>query len=290
MRFFKAYTVLFAITIFAFLSPLETVIAEDYFDRSFEWYYKGSRWTWDLSVPKSLYNSYKKVPVSERTEYGVGDYDYLVTTQDSYVEIVADKLHETTVKKGYEAYDEVSFILAFVQSLPYTSDSVTTKYDEYPRFPIETLVDGGGDCEDTSILFATIVLILDYDAIFVSLPTHVAVGVWGTDLNGYYYTYSGRTYYYCETTGENWKIGGLPDKYQNTEANLYSIDQTNQYKPSPDSGTKSSTPMSSVWLTILLAAVLSGIIIVLAYVFRKPMKPEITMEKEEPTSSLVYPH
>jgi len=27
----------------------------------------------------------------------------------------------------------VSFVMAFVQSLPYTSDSVTTGYNEYPR-------------------------------------------------------------------------------------------------------------------------------------------------------------
>jgi len=85
-------------------------------------------------------------------------------------------------------------------------------------------VDGGGDCEDTSILFATIVLILNYSAIFISPPNHLAVGVWGKDLHGSYYTFNSRTYYYCETTGENRKIGDLPDEYQDSRySNLYNI-------------------------------------------------------------------
>lgn len=293
MRFFETYTVLFVITFFAVLSPLETVIAEDYFHKSFAWYYEGSQWTWDLNIPKSLYNSYRRVSVSERTSYSVGDYDFLVTTQDSYVKIVADGLREAAENKGYEPYDEVSFILAFVQSLPYTSDSVTTGYDEYPRFPVETLVDGGGDCEDTSILFAAIVLVLGYGAIFISPPSHVAVGVLGKDLSGYYWTYSGRRYYYCETTGENWRIGDLPDELQNTKAYLSSIDQNNQYIPNQalsnpaENGPQSFTPLSSVWRAVSLAVVISGAIIVLVYVFRKLMKTEVTTEKEKTNEFLV---
>ena len=295
MRFLKTYAVLLIIiTSFAIFSSLETVVAEDYFHESFEWYYKGSRWTWELQIPKSLYNSYKKVSIFDRTKYGVGGYDFLVTTQDSYVEAVADELHEAAVKEGYEAYDEVSFVLAFVQSLPYTSDSVTTMYDEYPRFPIETLVDGGGDCEDTSILFATIVLILNYDAVFISVPSHLAVGVWGTDLYGSYYTYNSKNYYYCETTGENWKIGDLPDEYQDTKAYLYSIDQYSQYEPTqalfdPENGIESFDLLSSIWLEILPLVVLLGIVIGIAicviYVSRKLTKSEVTVEKEEPMSS-----
>ena len=300
MRFSKAYTVLLiTITSFAVFSPLETVIADDYFHESFEWYYKGSRWTWELQIPKSLYNYYKSVSVFDRIEYGVGGYDFLVTTQDSYVEAVANKLHEAAVKKGYEAYDEVSFILAFVQSLPYTSDSVTTMYDEYPRFPIETLIDGGGDCEDTSILFATIVLILKYDTVFISVPDHLAVGVWGKDLPGYYFAYNSRNYYYCETTGENWKIGDLPDEYQDTKARLYSIDQYSQYEPTqpeptqpfsdPESGTESFDLLSSIWLVIqplvILLVIIIGIAICVMYVSRKLTKSEVIVEKEEPMSS-----
>jgi len=300
VKFSKAYTVLLVtITSFAVFSPLATVIAEDYFHESFEWYYKGSRWTWELQIPKSLYNSYQEVSAFDRNKYGVGGYDFLVTTQDPYVEAVANKLHEAAVKEGYEAYDEVSFVLAFVQSLPYTSDSVTTIYDEYPRFPLETLVDDGGDCEDTSILFATIVVILNYDTVFISVPSHLAVGVWGKDLPGYYYVHNSRNYYYCETTGENWKIGDLPDEYQDTKAHLYSIDQYSQYEPiqpeptqpffDPEKGTEAFDLLSSIWLEIQPLVILLGIVIGIAicviYVSRKLTKSEVIVEKEEPMSS-----
>lgn len=219
---------------------VQDALAQDSFNKSFQWSYGGYSWTWSLSIPQSLYNAYKLVSVYERTRYS--DYSFLVTTQDSYVRQVANKLHESATQNGYGAFDEVSFILAFVQSLPYTSDSVTTGYDEYPRFPIETLVDDGGDCEDTAILFATLVLILNYDAIFISPPDHLAAGVWGKDLTGYYYTYNSRTYYYCETTGDYWKIGEMPDAYKGASATLYSIDESRQYVPSQNAPDIPSTP------------------------------------------------
>ena len=125
-------------------------------------------------------------------------------------------------------------MLAFVQSLPYTSDSVTTGHDEYPRFPIETLVDDGGDCEDTSILFATLTLIMGYGTIYINPPDHYAVGILGNNLRGTYWTHpenSNNTYYYCETTGNNFKIGQLPDEFLGQKAFIYDIDQSKQYVP-----------------------------------------------------------
>ncbi len=284
MEFSRACVIPLVIALFASHSPWEIAVAEDYFHRTFEWNYRGIHWTWKTSVPESSYNSYRKVPISDRLREGTIDYDYLVSTQDSYVKKVANMLHEAAAKKGYEAYDEVSFILAFVQSLPYTSDSVTTRYDEYPRFPVETLVDGGGDCEDTSILFATIVLILDYGAVFISPPEHVAVGVLGKDLSGYYWTYRSRTYYYCETTGENWRIGDLPDEYENASARLFAIDDSRQYKPGQDFSDSDNDSVSFarpdlVWPTILITIALSAIIIGIA---GKKTKTEAAREPETP--------
>jgi len=268
---------LFAVTICLAFSSLQTAMVEEYFNKSFEWYYEDSRWTWDLPIPKSLYDLYKGVSVSDRIRRGVAGYDFLVTTQDSYMRLVASKLHKVAAENGYESYDEVSFVLSFVQSLPYTSDSVTAGYDEYPRFPIETLVDDGGDCEDTSILFATIVLILNYSAVFISPPNHLAVGVWGTNLQGDYYPYDGRNYYYCETTGEDWKIGELPDEFQGTTADIYSINPLNQYNPN-----------NLLLPAILLAAALSGVAIGLVYIFRRRVKARKAKDIVEPESECMH--
>ncbi len=202
------------------------------YDKSFAWNYNGKYWTWNLSIPQNLYDSYKSVPVSSRTANGPAGYGFLTTTDDYYIKILAQKLNETATQQGYNSFDEISFVLAFVQSLPYTSDSVTTGRDEYPRFPIETLVDDGGDCEDTSILFATLTLIMGYGTVYINPTDHYAVGILGNNLRGTYWTHpenSNNTYYYCETTGDNFKIGQLPEEFQGKKAFIYDIDQSIQF-------------------------------------------------------------
>ncbi len=216
------------------LCPLQDVAAQssdDYIHKTFEWYYDGRQWTWNLSIPKNLYAAYKDVPVFSRVRNGLEGYGFLTTTNDFYLRALAEKLNQTASEMGYDSFNEVSFMLAFVQSLPYTSDSVTSSYDEYPRFPIETLVDGGGDCEDTAVLFASLTLIMNYGTVYINPPNHYAVGVLGKDLKGSYLTYQGQTYYYCETTGDGFKIGDMPLEFQGASVNIYEIDESQQFKP-----------------------------------------------------------
>jgi hypothetical protein len=205
-----------------------------YYNKSYAWDYNGKHWTWNLSIPQNLYDAYKAVPVSTRTRDGPAGYGFCTTTQDSYIQSLAKGLNDSATQQKYSSYDQVSFVLAFVQSLPYTSDSVTTGHDEYPRFPIETLVDDGGDCEDSSILFATLTLIMGYGTVYINPPNHYAVGILGDNLHGTYWTYpkdSNKTYYYCETTGDGFKIGQLPDEFQGQSAYIYTIDETRQFVP-----------------------------------------------------------
>jgi len=128
----------------------------------------------------------------------------------------------------------VSFALAFVQSMPYASDVVTTGYDEYPRYPIETIVDHGGDCEDTSILFSSIVRGMGYGTVLLKLEkdNHLAVGVrilenivnnWNQYYPLTYYTAYGNMYAYCETTTEGWKLGQKPDELTSTTATIIPV-------------------------------------------------------------------
>ncbi len=49
------------------------------------------------------------------------------------------------------------------------------------------------------------------DAIIIIYEDHVAVGVACSDASGTYYELSGVNYYYCETTGDGWNIGQIPD-------------------------------------------------------------------------------
>lgn len=270
--------------------PIQTTAQTEYYEEHFEWTYDDADWTWNLSIRKSLYDSYKLAPVSTRNKDGPAGWSFLTTTNDTYLQQVAEKLQEAASEEGYEPYDEVSLVLAFVQSLPYTKDSVTSRYDEYPRFPLETLADNGGDCEDTAILFATIVRIMGYGAVYISLPDHYAVGVLGEDLPGYYWTYEEERYYYCETTGDGWKIGDLPTEYEDVEAYVYEITEEDQYVPVSEGNGQSdesenssqssddSIPVfdfaAAVWaMIILLVVVVIVAIAVSVYSRRKRSQP-----------------
>ncbi len=182
------------------------------FHMSYSWSYGGLSWSMTLDVPGSIYYYYKGL---ERTT----NYDTYVTDTDSTIMNIASLFSQKAQSQGYNSYQTVSFVMAFVQSLPYTSDSETTGYDDYARYPIETLVDNGGDCEDTAILLAAMVQAdpINIDAVLFLLPydypTHMATGIWGTGLPGSYVTYGGRDYYYCETTGDGWSIGQLPSTF-----------------------------------------------------------------------------
>lgn len=143
---------------------------------------------------------------------------------DYYISSMVQKINEAAIKEGFTESEKVNFVIAFVQSLPYTEDSVTTDWDEYPRYPIETLFDRGGDCEDTSILVAALLDRMGYDVCLLILEdeNHCAVGVVIEGTYGTYYEYNGKKYFYLETVGEGWEIGDYPD-FTDTWAYIYPL-------------------------------------------------------------------
>ena len=184
---------------------------------NFSWTYNG-KWSWEGKIPLSLYEYYQKIPRPPTKNYSV----YVThPLDDPYIDLLVEKIKKAARQEGYTEYQTVEFAAAFVQSLPYTADSVSAPYDEYPRYPIETLVDDGGDCEDTSILLASIIDKMGHGVVLIMLPDHCAVGVkGGENIYGTYWEYEGSKYYYIETTGEGWGIGELPNEYKNTTASI----------------------------------------------------------------------
>jgi len=199
------------------LNPSYDITINFEWDYPHDWWNKRT-WKWSLSLSHDLYDYMSQFPRTSSYD------DWSEYTVDPLVSSLATGLKEAAENEGYDSYQTVSFILSFVQSLPYTEDDVTTGADDYPRYPIETLVDGGGDCEDTSFLFAGIIKELNYGVCLVNPPGHVAVGILGSEtLPGIYYELDGKRYYYCETTGSGWEIGDCPDEYLNKEAVLIEL-------------------------------------------------------------------
>lgn len=179
----------------------------------YDWAYKGDG--------NYIYLCYKNENIGDITEDRSRRRDYWNFVGDPYsnssVSLVTNLLTNISEREGYSKYEQVEFAIAFVQSLPYTFDKVTTPYDDYPRFPYETIHADGGDCEDTSILMAAILKKMGYDVVLLGLPGHVAVGVYCDPADFDYtvtsYPYNGRDYCYLETTGEGYKVGELPSDY-----------------------------------------------------------------------------
>jgi hypothetical protein len=191
--------------------------------RNYAWDYPSDwtnaiSWTWTITASSDLYDYEYQLPRltswDEWSEY----------TNDPVIGRLAPGLKSAAADQGFDYYQTVDYVLAFVQSLPYTTDDVTTGADEYPRYPVETIVDGGGDCEDTSFLAAGILKAMDYDVCLISLPGHLAVGVSGDNTYaGTYYNSDGKYFYYCETTGEGWTMGQIPDDFQEASAQLITV-------------------------------------------------------------------
>lgn len=170
--------------------------------RRYVWNFQGKHYTVLMAIDLERYNSY-----SGKERY---DIPKLVEEGRTTIGNLTREFQRTFKQnRNWKRQDHVDFVLSFVQSLPYTLDDVTTGYDEFRRYAVETLIEGGGDCEDTTILVAAILRGLGEKTALIFTPGHIAIGVSG-DFTGSSLTYNGIKYFYCETTGTGWTVGTLP--------------------------------------------------------------------------------
>ncbi|KUK31612.1 MAG: Copper amine oxidase-like domain-containing protein [Thermoanaerobacterales bacterium 50_218] len=142
-------------------------------------------------------------------------------TEEKNSELVRDLAEVLAAEAPQTPRERIEFAAAFVQgAIPYVSEE-----GEYPRYPVETLVDGG-DCEDKSILLAAILRAMGYRTallVFDGDPGHMAVGVECPDCWGSYYQKDGVKYFYLETTDFGWSIGKVPPEYRGKSALVYVV-------------------------------------------------------------------
>ena len=204
---------------------------DGYYEVQYEWAYKGLQWRYDAQIPKETYLHFKRKGRTPDYKKYVLDPD-----DDELMNDLAIRFSDEAEQKGWGESETVSFVLSFIQNMPYTKDEVTTGHDEWPRYPVETMVDGGGDCEDTAILFTSIVREMGYGVALLKLAEdqHMAAGVlisqdvvdnWRRhhDYPLTYYTKDGKHYAYCETTGRGWELGHKPDELISLAAEVIDV-------------------------------------------------------------------
>lgn len=211
-----------------------TVEAVDTYDRIFRWESHGLDWQWEMAIPKDLYWHYRNQ--ANRPPWTAGDWNKYVTNpdDDAFIESLSGNLR-AAIEPHYANdpallyYGFLQFALHFVEAaIPYRYDTNDWQMDEWPRYPVETLVEGMGDCEDTSILFTSIVRPYVPGVHLLILPGHCAAAVpaewWYIEQAQFpvgWYEHGGSFYVYVETTGDppaGSLIGQLPDPLVSTWA------------------------------------------------------------------------
>jgi len=165
------------------------------------------------------------VAVYEGAKNGV---TYTVAPHGSPIELLApgyyhafiDDAHQDTfyttllgdlsgIRSKYSRTDDEYLELTtnFVQSLPCDSESGLHP-DNPPRFPVQTFVDGTGNCDDKSLLLAGLLSREGYDIVlFLFIPEHhMAIGVRNSS-----FAFRDTGYMFIETTGPI-LIGEIPSR------------------------------------------------------------------------------
>jgi hypothetical protein len=132
--------------------------------------------------------------------------------QDSlYTAILADA-DTIRLQKKLSDDEYLELIVVYIQSLKYE-----TREQNPAKFPVETVVDRAGDCDDKSLLLAGLLSREGYPvALFLFGPeSHMAVGVGSDD-----YLYKNTGYTFVETT--NYSFVGVPTDKLEGNLTLYS--------------------------------------------------------------------
>jgi hypothetical protein len=112
-----------------------------------------------------------------------------------------------SIRREHQYSDDeyLELLTVFVQSLPYDNEAAAHP-DTLPRFPVETIVDGTGDCDDKSVLLAGHLSREGYNvSLLLFIPEHhMAVGVPGDRMQ-----YRDTGYIFVETTDVSF-MGDVP--------------------------------------------------------------------------------
>ena len=182
----------------------------------YSWYYRGHH---QLTLPNAtgLYLYDRSLPREASEDYALYVFNSL---DDAYLSYV---MHRIIALSGTDdMIGRLNFIAGFVQSLEYREDDPLNASFEYPRYPVETLNEHGGDCEDKAILCASLLDFAGYNVSLLRLPDHMAVGVKLASLEGY--TPFADSYYFLEATAGSSPVGRIPAEYQGeTNYTVYPI-------------------------------------------------------------------
>ena len=191
-------------------------------EKEYTWTWEGVERTVTVKVPEALYNYYsgkERFTTTDYRGYVLHPYD------DAYVAVLVREFAVIQVEEGLTDEERLKLMISFVQDMDYVRDPASAGQGDYPKYPVETLVDGGGDCEDTSILMASLLESSGFNVSLLLLPNHMAVGL-EVNATGAHWTLNNVTYYYLETTASAWDIGEVPAGFNYEATEVFPVGMT----------------------------------------------------------------
>ncbi|MDT8357072.1 MAG: hypothetical protein RQ758_01060 [Methanomicrobiaceae archaeon] len=164
------------------LNPAEGPPATE--DTSFTFVFQDREVSLDLPVDLRVYVGAKEA-VKEATLFGSVKDDvwiegYFRAFMDDpdlnpLYEAILEDLREVRSDSSLDDDEYLELIAVFVQSIPYHTNPAAN----HPKFPIETVVEWSGDCDDKSLLLAPLLSREGYDValLFFDQEDHMALGV-----------------------------------------------------------------------------------------------------------------
>jgi len=144
------------------------------------------------------------------------------------------------------------------------------------KFPVETLVDGKGDCDLFSYIAASIIKAKGLNAVLLYYEgeSHMNVGVSlshpseDARENAIYVTNDNVRYYVAECTGGNWqtgwRVGECPDTLEHASVEIITLEDCEQTAPGQVSASYHSLASSTVAMAVSPSSLVQGGMITLA--------------------------
>ena len=189
----------------------------DIIRKEFHWKFKpkGTKIEFDQSICLEI--SHSRFEQFRRKPRFNGEWNRYAEEDMPEVRALAMEFQRLHSGQNWSAYNQALDVLYFVQScISYSFDRDTTGFEDWARYPIETLMEQTGDCEDVAILCAAVISRLGFQTVLLLYPSHLAFGVAGADnLKGDYVVEpsSGKRFYYGEATAKGRVLGEIPSAY-----------------------------------------------------------------------------
>ena len=132
-------------------------------DLTLSWDMDASSGSIHVTISGSSYHRYSEDDVARDYRTLGGDCVSFVTSEDETIREIAAGVMEATA--GLTDIERVECVLDMVRGIPTYTDEESTGQSDYFRYPVETLWELTGDCEDHAILLSSILEAMGYDTV-----------------------------------------------------------------------------------------------------------------------------